>query len=843
LAAGAYWHCVLEITEESNAMPYWLIDTLKGLPLYLIAYFCVGTPWAWALLPFADRQSRVVMTAVAGALGAALITAWMFVLGTISGQTGQALLRFDLIFAGMVIMAVVGVIAVRWRGSADSVPQSVRVSFALDERVLIGMILAAVVVRWVVTSYWPFTMYDALWVYGYEARLYSLTGMIPTTIGYYPQFLPLQFTLAQLFVGGVSDHAARAVIPLLHVGTILAVYTLGVRLFTRRVGVFAAALWALYPHVGEWARAGDLEIPLTFSFTLAAVFFLLAWFGEAPRRRYAVLSGVMLGIALWTKPTAGAFALGVGLMVALDLVRVRGQWRAWLPRLEVAVLTGIACAPLGGVWYVRNLLLGHNAVDFPPSFWQTIAERGADEFSFPLLALVVTVAYLLVFYPNARKLAVGGGLALILGALLPSMFAPRRLTFIEIGLLIAGSLVLYRVLAQNFLRTTAAAGLRHDAARLGWVLVLAFPYFVVWFYSYSYHYRLSFAVVPLLILPTAVALARWITPARLAKARWRPVYGSALMLACLPSVINAVYDRNVGWDYLITGVMPDDDARYRSGNAALMNVVDGLRVWQQDHPAEPLIVAAPGVDRLPFFFPLADIRTTVVPSRLEQIADAHYFVYGSPESRMEYEAMPFLENQVVGALGRQEIVRRAWGLDDGIFRYDIYELDINARWTPVEPIEAAVDTVMFGDFARYVGFDIGGGEFWQGRRLIAHLYWEVTAPPPQDYSIYIHLRDPAGNMITGWDNPVARTDLGYYSTLMWEPGEFISDERVLQVPDEIFQSATPPESIYGDGYSIVIGMYDVNTQTRVPIFINGVPAGDGFEIESNINFTRDPEGS
>ena len=58
---------------------------------------------------------------------------------------------------------------------------------------------------------------------------------------------------------GFNDHAARAILPLLHLGSIAAAYTLGMKLFTRRVGLFIAAIWALYPHMGDWSRVGDLD--------------------------------------------------------------------------------------------------------------------------------------------------------------------------------------------------------------------------------------------------------------------------------------------------------------------------------------------------------------------------------------------------------------------------------------------------------------------------------------------------------------------------------------------------------------------------------------------------------
>src|SRR5690606_26441499 len=92
-----------------------------------------------------------------------------------------------------------------------------------DEKLLIALIIGACAVRWLVIAYWPFTAFDALWVYGYQGRLYTLLGYIPTSIDYYPQFLQLQYTYGQLALGGaVDDHAARAVLPFLNAGSILA---------------------------------------------------------------------------------------------------------------------------------------------------------------------------------------------------------------------------------------------------------------------------------------------------------------------------------------------------------------------------------------------------------------------------------------------------------------------------------------------------------------------------------------------------------------------------------------------------------------------------------------------
>ena len=812
-------------------MPYWITDSLAGMPAFLWIYVVLGGLWSLVVLPRAEWRRRVQVTAVAFALGPMLLTAWMLVLGMIGAANGTALLTDLNVNGGTVVLALIGLVLVvrKWRQPISAPVE--RHPLLADERLLILLVVAALVVRWIITAYWPFTAYDALWVYGYEGRLYALLGYIPQRIGYYPQFLPLQFTYAQL--GGISDHAARAVLPFLHVGSILATYVLGSRLINRRTGIIAAAIWALYPHVGEWARMGDLEIPLAFAFTLAAAFFLLAWIGQEPRRRYALIAGLLLGVGMWIKPTMGAFILGVGLLVLIDGVRVGFDFARWRPRFEVALLTGIAAAPLGGVWYVRNLLLGHAAVIFPTPYWQTLAQRSGREFGWLLVALIAWAILMLVRYPRYRWRVGGAGLALVLLALVPSILSPRRLTWIEFILLGAGGILL-AINLRRAIRDLWDDDLRATAAKVGWGLALALPYFLTWFYSYSYHYRLVFAIVPLMILPTAVVLERLLTPGRIGRGARRLAYLAVIVLIGYPGIIAAVGDLNGGVDYLWTDKYPDDTARYRSGNAALMNVVDGLNIWHDEHPGERLVVAAPSLDRLPFFFPLDDIRVDDAPTRLAQLEGVDYFIYATLEAQSDYESVPPTENQVLGALDRKDIMRRAWGMDDGIFRYDVYELHLDNRWVAPTPNGLETHDVVIGGFARYIGYDIGGLDLWSGRKVIAHLYWQVVAPPTEDYSIMIHLQDSAGNLIASWDGPVAKGEHGYYSTLVWEPGEYISDERTIKLPDDV--------DAVGQGYRLVIGIYNTVTGERLPVTVDGAAAGTDYQIENRINLLAQPPG-
>ena len=249
----------------------WLEASLPGLLPALWMTLGLGLPWSLALLGREQWQSRTLVAALALALGPACMTAWMLILGMVGSGQGQGLITSEYIALGSAVIAVAG-LALAWRKRKTEFTPAARSPLAVDEKLIITLVVMAIALRWLHTAYFPFTAYDALWVYGYQGRLFFLEGFIPNDIAYYPPFLSLQFAYVQTLLGEINDHAARMVLPGLHIGSLLAAFQLGARLVGRRTGLICAALWFLHPHVGQWAFVGDLEIPLAFSFTLAATF-------------------------------------------------------------------------------------------------------------------------------------------------------------------------------------------------------------------------------------------------------------------------------------------------------------------------------------------------------------------------------------------------------------------------------------------------------------------------------------------------------------------------------------------------------------------------------------------
>ncbi len=823
---------------------YWLEAALPGLLPTLWMSFGVGLPWALAALSVQQWRSRALVAAVALALGPAWVTAWMLALGVAGAAFELRLLAPAWILLGSGVIAVMGAVLAWRKRRQQPPPDARRMPLYLDEKLIIGLIVIAVGLRWIHTAFWPFTAYDALWVFGYQGRLFFLEGMIPSSIDYYPPFLSLQFAYVQILLGEINDHAARMALPLLHIGSILAAYLLGERLVNRRVGLFTAALWSLHPHVSQWAPVGDLEIPLSFSFTLAAVFFLRAWLAEegaSQRRRDAVVAGVMLGIALYTKPTAGAFVWGVLLMLALDLTLKRIDWSRWRPRLKVALLTGAASFPLGGVWYLRNLALGHEAVTFPKALWLTRALRSGDYLAPLVLALLL--AGLAVAWRQRwrhRRLVLGAlGCGLLLAGVLasnPHLFPARvdppasyiqlqEAAAISLGLAFIGIALLPGV------RSPISARDRRLISAGGWGLLLALPYFATFFFSYSYHYRLGFAIVPLLCLPSAMALAQMLTPERIAawRAFVRRAYFAGLVLLAMPGVMAVAVHVSGAPVWLLQAELDSDMKKVQAFNPSLMEVVFGLRDYQRETGREP-VVMAPGEERLPYFFPLMPIHDGLITGLAElEATGASHFVYGA-KAREAYldEGLNPASTQVVAALGREDLFRPVREHYDGTIGYALFEVrDFSRRFDLPKPYSDRANpgaAAVFGGRIELWTQPVYPTRIFRDTPLTFVPTWRALEPVGRDFTIELRLVNATtGGIAQDWQLRPAAHRHGAYGTSMWEPGEYFRDVQVLH-----FDAAA--DIPRGDNYVFLLSMRDHEAARLMPLTVDGKSAGRFYQL-------------
>lgn len=122
-------------------------------------------------------------------------------------------------------------------------------------------------------------------------------------------------------------------------------------------------------------------------------------------------------------------------------------------------------------------------------------------------------------------------------------------------------------------------------------------------------------------------------------------------------------------------------------------------------------------------------------------------------------------------------------------------------------------TVHLGESIQLLGYGVDTGFLPEGRiragqAITVSLYWRASAPVDQSYTVFIHLLDAAGGVRAQRDGPPMD---GRYPTYDWLPGQIIKDQSRLTVPLDL-----PPGE-----YRLVVGMYELPTEQRLPVTEQG----------------------
>jgi hypothetical protein len=736
------------------------------------------------------------------------------------------------------------------------------------------MVIALLANAWD-TAFWPFLRYDTLWTFGYNPKIFMLDKEIPNTISYYPQLVPLTFTFGELTWGSINDYAARAAVPWFLMTSGFAAYLLGWRVYGRRLtGMITAALWLLLPSSLVWSSSGDLEHPMALYFTMATVFFVLAWRASSDAdattntaTRYAIIAGLMLGGAMWTKPTSGALVLGMGLVMAVALMHTyhTANWAWFKTKFRIALITGFAAAPIGGMWYIRNILLGHAWTDLPPSYWQELAQRSGMQLNWLwglamltgiiiliktwkrdevqrldiLLAIVAMFMLSVAILPTALSIPDDGWTQATSWALINGFREPSRsLNMRESILLISGGLLLIWS-GRHLWREQSTES--KQGFLLSWGLGL--PFFIVFFWSFSYHYRLALTILPLIFAPLASLIVVHVLPIFRQNSARRVALVIIAVLISLPAPVAATYHTALN-TFNDTGVDTDFE-KYQYANPALMSLVTALQHYADEQHRESLKILIPGEDRLPFFFPEWQIDNDTLPADIEDLRGYDLFInYTSDFLWQENNLIP---NQVwawtrlahVYPLPEPDQINAADGpngarisrvlslatitIDDQKDRYTIYRIDVDAAYTTIEP-ENPLDNAIYGDTIQLLGYDLPSTTLQRGVPFTLKLYWTSTenGPPQDDYSIYVHLLDPeTGELLNQRDGGLMN---GLFPTRFLSDGMFFQDRREWIIPETV----RPGPAI------LKIGIYLPPAGPRLPASLASMPVGDGIVIATTI---------
>jgi hypothetical protein len=105
--------------------------------------------------------------------------------------------------------------------------------------------------------------------------------------------------------------------------------------------------------------------------------------------------------------------------------------------------------------------------------------------------------------------------------------------------------------------------------------------------------------------------------------------------------------------------------------------------------------------------------------------------------------------------------------------------------------------------AHLIGFSLDKPSYQAGDTVSVSLYWVSMARIPEDYKIFVHLRDETDTRMIGQHdgNPV----YGFTPTSRWEPGEVVVDVHEIPLPSDLPHGR----------YSLLVGMYRADTQQNL----------------------------
>ena len=118
------------------------------------------------------------------------------------------------------------------------------------------------------------------------------------------------------------------------------------------------------------------------------------------------------------------------------------------------------------------------------------------------------------------------------------------------------------------------------------------------------------------------------------------------------------------------------------------------------------------------------------------------------------------------------------------------------------------------------GYDVSPAVGQAGGDLEVTLYWRALAPMDRDYTVFVHLVGPDGQLVAQHDGePWWEVSL---PTSTWGPGEELRDQHLLKLPPDL-----------GPGiYSLQAGVYYWETLERLPVMENGAPINNYVELGS-----------
>lgn len=119
----------------------------------------------------------------------------------------------------------------------------------------------------------------------------------------------------------------------------------------------------------------------------------------------------------------------------------------------------------------------------------------------------------------------------------------------------------------------------------------------------------------------------------------------------------------------------------------------------------------------------------------------------------------------------------------------------------------------WADQLAVIGYQPDADNTPPGGKLIVAVYWRAIGVISEDYTGFLHLVGPDGQLVTQDDHELGR---GLYRTIFWQPDEIVRERYELTLPED---------APLGE-YTLWLGAYRYPSVIRLPVRSASVPARD-----------------
>lgn len=598
---------------------------------------------------------------------------------------------------------------------------------------------------------------------------------------------PLYYIVLHYWVGafGTTEAAARGLSVLAGVLVVAGTYLLARRYLSSSGALVAAALSAVSPFQVYYAQETRMYIMATLlaiALVAACHELLASW-----ERRVTLFSWEALAVLL-----SGVALLYTHYFSATILVAVNVTFLVWL--FSRRRQTGSFRWAALWRWALLMLMAAAAFVPWLREAWSTLIYWPAVSAPTTLLGMV-------------RQLLVSIPLGIT---------APEGVFSLSLGALAA---VLAGIGLVAMIRRDRLPGPKKEAPWRPWLLAsyLALPPLIMYLGSLSrpmLNVKFLLPVTPALHITLAAGIMSLIP------AKTRAVSPQKRLLGHMAALlISLALFAGSGWSlhhlYYDPRYARDD---YR-----------GIVAYIHEHagPGAAILINAPSQietvdyyhDEPPPMYPLARTRPmdiTQTLAELEAIVARHDELYGIFWATGDSDPEGVIEN---------------WLAEHTFKTMDRWYGNLRLVTYAVPPAAAAetltsVDAV-FGDSIRLRGYGLFPSQPVPDSTLQLTLEWEAYAPIEARYKVFAQLLDD-GHQIVGQND--SEPSGGNKPTNAWLAGETVLDRRGIPIP-----AATPA----GD-YTLLVGLYDEATGVRLPVQVQGSPAGDALPLTTVTIGSRAP---